>query len=202
VFAAVLLDQRASQDAGADLIDDWQAALNLDPTISLVREFERTAGDEMEGLVKDAASLAAIILRALQAGGWWIGIGIGDVETPLPESVRSSQGAAFVLARRAIGLAKGRPRTGRMQRVRILAERRDPGDLEAALMLMAVLFARSGGEGSEAVKFRAAGLTIVEIGQRLGVSKQAVSQQLLAAHWTEQQAGRRLVEHLAGALLR
>lgn len=202
MFAAILLDQRASQDVRADLIDEWQAALNLDPAISLVRPFERTAGDEMEGLVKDAASLTLIILRALQTGGWWVGIGIGDVETPLPESVRSSQGAAFVLARRAIELAKGRPRTGRMQRVRILAQRRDPADLEAALMLMGVLFARSGGEGSEAVRFRAAGLTIVEIAKRLGVSKQAVSQQLLAAHWTVQQAGRRLVEHLAEALLR
>jgi hypothetical protein len=203
VFAAILLDQRGSQGvARADLVDEWLAALNSDPALSLVRPFERTAGDEMEGLVSDPASLAAITLRALEIGSWWIGIGFGEVETPLPTSVRSGKGSAFVLARRAIESAKGRPRTGRSHRVRVFAEGGDPGDLEAALMLMAVVLARSGIDGSEAVRLRATGLTILEIAKRLAVSKQAVSQQLLAAHWTEQQAGRRLIEHLAGALLR
>lgn len=201
MLAAVLLDQRHSRTAG-DVIDEWLTSFSSDPTISLVLPFERTAGDEMEGLVSDPVSLTAVILRALEARNWWIGIGIGDVVTPLPMSVRSSQGSAFVLGRRAIELAKRRPRSGPVQPVRVLAARGDPGDLETALTLMGTLFGRPGSEGSEAVKLRAAGLTIAQIAQRLGVSKQAVSQQLLAAHWTERQSGRGLVEHLAAALLR
>lgn len=202
MFAAMLFDQRSSSSTGADLIDDWLTTVNNDPTLSLLRSFERTAGDEMECLVREPASVAALILRALKAGSWWIGIGIGGVLTPLPISVRGCHGSAFVQARRAIHLAKKRPRSGPMRRVRVLAERRDPADLEAALQLIAVLFGRAGSQDSEAVRLRDEGLTILEVAQRLGVSKQAVSQQLLAAHWTEQQSGRRLIEHLAGALLR
>jgi hypothetical protein len=202
MFASVLFDQRNSSSAAGDWIDEWLTAANGDPAISLVRDFERTAGDEMEGLVREPGSLATLILRALEAGSWWIGVGIGEVLTPLPISVRSCHGSAFVLARRAIELAKRRPRSGPVQRVRVLAEELDPSHLEAALLLMAVLFGRPGSQYGDAVRLRDEGLTITEVAQRLRVSKQAVSQQLLAAHWTEQQSGRRLVEHLAGALLR
>jgi hypothetical protein len=86
--------------------------------------------------------------------------------------------------------------------VRILAQDRDPSDLEAALGLMGVLFSRAGYRQNRAVQLRTLGLNIVEIAERLGITKQAVSKQLLAAHWNEEQAGRRLVAHLTDVLLR
>jgi hypothetical protein len=57
--AAVLFDQRRGRNAGADLIDEWLTALNMDPDVSLVRPFDRTAGDETEGLVSARASRQA-----------------------------------------------------------------------------------------------------------------------------------------------
>jgi predicted transcriptional regulator len=50
-------------------------------------------------------------------------------------------------------------------------------------------------------RLRKSGLTIVQIAGQLGITKQAVSQQLRVSR-TEEQAGRRLVEHLAEAMLR
>ncbi len=201
MFAAILLDQRGSR-RNQDLVAQRQEQLNNDQTLRFVLPFERTAGDEMEGLTQDPATVAELALRGLQSADWWVGIGIGDVDEPLPESVRSSHGTAFVLARRAIDDAKERPATGRIHPVRVAALHRDPVYLEAALGLMSVLFSRSSTKQSEAARLRSSGLNIVQIAERLAVTKQAVSKQLLAAHWNEEQAGRRLVEYLAGELLR
>jgi DNA-binding transcriptional ArsR family regulator len=192
--AAILLDQRRSQ-GGDDLVEPWIREMN-DPALTFLLGFERTAGDEMEALIGDPATLTEVVLRALRTSAWWIGIGIGEVAKPLPPSVRQSQGPAFVLARQAIGEAK----VGRT-RVRVLAERRDPSDLEAALLLMGTLYARRHVPDDRVNRLRASGLTIIEIADRLGITKQAVSQQLRVAR-TEEPAGRRLVEHLAEALLR
>jgi DNA-binding transcriptional ArsR family regulator len=192
--AAILLDQRQSR-GGQDLVEPWLRDMG-DPSLTFLLAFERTAGDEMEALIGDPATLTEVVLRALRTSAWWIGVGIGSVARPLPQSVRQSQGPAFVLARRAIQEAKARP-----ERIRVLAEDRDAGDLEAALLLMGVLFSRRHLPDSPVSQMRKSGLTIVQIADQLGVSKQAVSQQLRVAR-TEEEAGRRLVEHLAQAALR
>ena len=192
--AAILLDQRQSQ-SGQDLVEPWLREM-ADPSLTFLLGFERTAGDEMEALIGDAATLTEVALRTLRTATWWIGIGIGAAAEPLPASVRQSRGPAFVLARQAIGEAKA----GRA-RVRVLAEDRDPGDLEAALLLMGVLYSRRHVPDSPVNRLRAQGATIVEIAAQLGISKQAVSQQLRVAR-TEEQAGRRLVHHLAEAMLK
>lgn len=192
--AAILLDQRQSR-GGRDLVEPWLVDMG-DPALAFLLRFERTAGDEMEALIGDPATLTEVALRALRTSAWWIGVGIGSVDAPLPESVRQSQGPAFVLARQAIQEAKAR-----RERVRVLADDRDAGDLEAALLLMGVLFSRRHLPESPVNGLRRSGLTIVQIADRLGITKQAVSQQLMVTR-TEEQAGRRLVEHLAEALLR
>lgn len=192
--AAILLDQRQSR-GGHDLVEPWLREMD-DPSLTFLLPFERTAGDEMEALIADPATLSEVVLRALRSSAWWIGVGIGTVEEPLPHSVRQSQGGAFVLARQAIQEAKARP-----ERVRVLAEDRDAGDLEAAMLLMGVLFSRRHLRDSPVNRLRKSGLTIVQIADQLGISKQAVSQQLRVSR-TEEQAGRRLVEHLAEAVLR
>ncbi len=192
--AAILLDQRRSR-RGPDLVEPWLKRVNASD-IRLLLPFERTAGDEMEGLVDDPKAFTEIVLPALESPSWWIGIGIGDVDTPLPKSVRQSRGIAFELARQAIGEAKARP-----ERLRVLDRERDPVDLEAVLLLMGALYSRRRQRDSPALRLRSSGLNTVQIAERLGVTKQAVSQQLLTARWAEEQAGKVLVEHLAALAL-
>jgi hypothetical protein len=196
--AAVLLDQRRSRTR-PDLVDAWLDEMRADAALQFVLPFERTAGDEVEGLIREAETLATVTLRALEDSEWWVGIGIGEVEMPLPSSVRASRGPAFVLARRALEVAK----RGRVGRLRVLAHGLDPRNLEAALLLMKTLFdSRTQSPNAESVaKMRTAGLSQALIAKTLGTTRQNVSQQLRAARWMEEQAGRRLVVSLSESLV-
>ena len=55
-------------------------------------------------MLDDPAALVGALERLLRAGAWNIGIGIGAVETPLPDQARAGRGPAY-LAR-----ARGRDR--------------------------------------------------------------------------------------------
>lgn len=69
--------------------------------------FERSVGDEVQGVVADASAVVEIALHALRDGRWYVGIGVGTVSMPAPASPREGTGSAFVAARKAVELAKG-----------------------------------------------------------------------------------------------
>ena len=71
--------------------------------------FERSVGDELQGVVADAAEVVDIALHALRTGSWYVGIGVGAVNLPPGASPREGTGAGFVAARRAVELAKAAP---------------------------------------------------------------------------------------------
>jgi hypothetical protein len=198
VLAAVLLDQRRSR-ARPDLVGPWLDQMATDAALRFVLPFERTAGDEVEALVGEAHTLAAVALQALEVSEWWVGIGIGDVESPLPSSVRASRGPAFLLAREALVEAK----RGRVGGVRVLAMNRDPSSLEAALLLMKTLFDRRARtpKARAVAELRTSGLNQARIAALLGTSTQNISRHLRSARWMEERAGRRLVLELARGLL-
>ena len=52
--------------------------------------------------------LGAIVRQALTSDEWWIGLGLGEIETPLPPDTREGRGPAFWNARAAIDEAKTR----------------------------------------------------------------------------------------------
>lgn len=195
--AVILLDQRRSRTS-PDVVNSWLVEVNGDPGLRFLLPFERTAGDEVEALIAEAATLVSVSLRALQTSEWWLGIGVGEVTRPLPSSVRESHGSAFLLARQAIEEAKRR-RTGDLC---VRAQRGDPSDLEASLLLIKALYAERPRRAREIGRMRQAGLSQSQIAHQLGISVQSVSQQLRAAHWIEEQAGRSLVSRLAERLLR
>src|SRR3712207_894415 len=74
-----------------------------------LRAFERTAGDEFQGLLDDPAQVVDVVLTLVRAGGWSIGVGTGEIEEPLPPSIREGRGPAFIFARNAVEAAKRRP---------------------------------------------------------------------------------------------
>src|SRR4051812_39773409 len=99
------VDQQGSRRAG----DRVPAALTLLAGTPVVRAFDRTAGDEFQGVIAgpDDAVEAALVLA--RDGRWSIGIGCGPVEQPLPRITRAGRGAAFEAARAAVEAAKRRP---------------------------------------------------------------------------------------------
>ena len=99
------IDQRGSR-AHADAVPGLLEELTR---VETVRDFERTIGDEVQGVLDSAEQVAlAVRLMAAQTR-WHIGIGIGPVETPLPASTAAGRGEAFYAARRAVEAAKSAP---------------------------------------------------------------------------------------------
>ena len=169
------VDQRGSR-RNPDRVPGVLSALAGVPT---VLRFERTAGDEFQGVLDDPAVVVDVVRRLVRDGGWSIGIGAGPVQTPLPESTRAAAGPAFVCARRAVEAAKSRP--ARVA-VRGTADD-DAADAQAVLTALAVLLQRRSPAAWEAVALVEAGRTQAEAAAQLGITRQAVGQRLAAGAW-------------------
>lgn len=153
--------------------------------------FERTAGDEFQGVLDDPATLASVVERLLRSGAWHIGIGTGAAEVD-GDSARAGRGAAHVAAREAVTAAKRSP-----SHLRVCGDHPLARDLESALWLWAWVLDRRSDRGWEVVDLIEEGATHDEAARTLGISQSAVTQRAGAAALTEGRRGRELVEHLA-----
>ncbi|UJP38945.1 hypothetical protein [Cellulomonas palmilytica] len=151
--------------------------------------FERTVGDEVQGVLEDGTLAVALTLRVLRTGGWSVGIGCGRVDEPLAETSRAASGTAFVLARDAVEAAKSR------QRVVPFAVRgahHQAGlDAEAVLTLVAATAARrttAGWEAVDAVDAAGPDARQEDVASAMGITQQAVSQRLRTALYDEARA--------------
>lgn len=187
---ALTVDQRKSRES-SDAVDaaiQRLCAAEVAGVLNFVLPPERTSGDEFQFLLADAESTYSALRILVRDGRWHIGVGVGSVELPLPSSVRESRGSALIHARRAVEMAKSL----------------DPsiflvGDSEAAieangiLQLAGVLWsARSdlGWEAIAALERQDEAASRAEVAEKLGISKQALSQRLQAARWQVEQAAK------------
>lgn len=180
------VDQRRSR-RGPDLVDatiDTIAGLVRVPTLA----FERTAGDEFQGVVGAASDAVAIALRLVRDGRWSIGIGVGTIE--VGASARASRGPAFLRARQAVDVAKRSP-----HHVAVLGPGDDDADetlnsragqAHALLTMLAAVVGRRTDAGWEAIDLVEAGSSPAEAAAELGISRQAVGQRLAVALWREE----------------
>ncbi|HSP75125.1 MAG TPA: DNA-binding protein [Cryobacterium sp.] len=102
VITADQIGSRTDRDRAGEMIAELVAAFG--PAFTLPPD--QTAGDEIQLLVPDADTALAVVLALQRAGHWSIGLGIGEVRTPLPETTRQASGGAFVAARAAVTRAK------------------------------------------------------------------------------------------------
>jgi hypothetical protein len=170
------VDQRASR-RGPDRVPEVLRMLNA--TVSTLLPFERTAGDEFQGVLAGADEVVDVVLRLVRLGDWSIGVGAGPVQTPLPASTRAGAGPAFLCARRAVEAAKQRP-------ARLAVRGAVPveaGDAQAVMTALAVLVDRRSDQAWEAIALVEGGRTQAEAATELGISRQAVGQRLAAALW-------------------
>jgi hypothetical protein len=170
------VDQRASRRS-PDRVPEVLRRLNS--AVPSVLGFERTAGDEFQGMLADPDDVVEVVLQLARSGEWSIGVGAGPVQTPLPQSTRAGAGPAFVSARRAVDAAK--------QRATRLAVRgaapADAGDAQAVLTALAVIVERRSDQAWEAIALVGAGRTQADAAAELGISRQAVGQRLAAGLW-------------------
>ncbi len=181
----VLTIDQAGSRSSADRIPDL---LELLRPIDAVLPWERSVGDEAQGVVLHAHDVVEATLACLRAGDWYIGVGIGEVEHPLPASPREARGSAFVAARKAVDRAK---KTG--DRAPLAVEGPDgAAEAEGVLALLGRhVMSRS------AAEWRILDLlqpgergTQTAVARTLGISPQAVSKAAARAAWHEELAVR------------
>ena len=199
------IDQRGSSsdvDRVPGLISDLRG---LTPA-----PFERSVGDELQGVVEHAAEVVDIALHALRSGNWYVGIGIGTTMQLAPGgSPREGSGSGFVAARKAVELAKSAAGqvplsvvSGTMGRGREVPPQAREGavssaNAQAVLRLIGRvvqqrtqaqwrvvdrLRASQGGEGRHGSQ--------KHVAHELGITEQSVSRAVLRSGWQEEWAAR------------
>jgi len=165
------VDSSHTRDAVADAL----ATLADRPT---VLPAERTAGDEFQVLIDDAAAALSMILDLTRAGRWSVGCGVGSVRTPLPASIREAAGPAFNAARAAVDRAKKRPSRFAIEATEAMDA---AARLEALIDLLLATRSRRSPEGWQLFDLLESGLTQAAAAARLGISPQAASLRAQAA---------------------
>lgn len=161
----------------ADQISSRSAPDLVPATLEVLRElnasFERTVGDEIQGVSEDPGEVRAIVLLLLRAGWWHVGIGAG--EGRYGSTVRDGSGPAFLHARAAVESAKKVTRFEPSIAVRADDEQ-VAADCQGLLRLLGhVVQSRSDAQW-EAIDALREGMTPAEIAADLGISVEAVSQ--------------------------
>ena len=195
VPAVLTADQNDSR-TGPDLVPVALESLSALPHL---RAFERTAGDELQGILDDPVALTRALELLIRSGHWNVGVGFGPVEEPLPDSTRDARGEAFLHAREAVTSAKSSPWHLRIVDGTGAGPARA---LETTLWLWAAVLARRTPRGWEVADLvEGEGLSYEEAGRRLGISQSAVSQRAQPAGIVEGRRARELVTYLAGQLM-
>lgn len=189
------IDQRGSRTHG----DKVPHLLKVLAGVEAVVRFERSVGDEVQGVIKDPLAVVDAVVRVLRERDWYIGIGIGSVELPLPSSSREGAGDAFIAAREAVDAAK---KTG--ERVPLTVRTATTSEWADAAEAVLVLFGDIVRRRSEA-EWRVLDAlnasphaTQKVVAVRLGITPQAVSKAIVRAGRLEEINGRRAASLLLG----
>jgi len=172
--------------------------------VELLLPYERTAGDEIQGLAATGQAVVTSVVGLTRLDGWRIGVGVGLVDEPLPESTRAARGDAYLAARTAIGAARRSPVALSLvagDSVRGGGYGELVEDAETALWLLRSTLARRSREGWELMDLLDQGLTNAQAAEHLGISPSAVSQRLGRAARTEAERASLLATRLLDRLL-
>lgn len=180
------IDQRASTRRG-DRVPGLLAALEsaLKDQQGVEFAFERTVGDEVQGVLSNAATALAALRTVMREADWSIGIGTGTVTTSGARTSREASGQAFVNARAAVERAKRKSTTAALavESPNTAASE----SCEALLQLLGAVIAQRTDKGWEAVD-AVQDKSQQEVADMLGISRQAVNQRLQLALWAEEVA--------------
>ncbi|WP_285313525.1 MarR family transcriptional regulator [Pseudarthrobacter sp. fls2-241-R2A-168] len=198
------IDQRGST-SDVDRVPELIAELRrLTPA-----RFERSVGDELQGVVDRPDEVVDVALHALRSGYWYVGIGIGMVQVAPGGSPREGSGSGFVAARKAVELAKTAAGqvplsvvAGMMGRGKEIPDHTKEGAMAGAnAQAVLRLIGRLVQERTEAQWRVVDRLRAVQAGdgkhgsqkqvaKELGITEQSVSRAVLRSGWQEEWAAR------------
>ena len=194
---ALTVDRRSSRTEGAALdMAGSRDRLNQDFPEALL-PWHLSAGDELQVLFEEAEPVIEAALALAETGRWHVGIGLGPVEQPLPDTVAEATGPCLVLARDAVDSAKKLSCRTAVRAPRSAA--RAARDADSLLALLSVMRQRRTDAAREAASYADQGMTQEQISQRLEIDQSSVSRRLRTAMWQEESEARKvligLLEH-------
>lgn len=141
--------------------------------------------EDISLLTRDPESEAQVVMAFLSAGDWALGIGIGGHDPA-------------VVARGCTGKRGGTvgAAIATISHDSSMSSTELASDISAAFSLIGHVLTRRTQEGREATALMRQGYTQNDAATELGISKQAMSQRLVAAGWQAEQAGWDLAVHL------
>lgn len=155
----------------------------------LLLPVDQTAGDEVQLVTPSPEAALAIVLDATRTGRWSVGLGVGDIRTPIPDAARKATGTAFIAAREAVSAAKRAD--GRFAlRAAPIARGTTVADVEPLIRLLVLLRERRTEPGWEVVELMDHGRLQKEAAAILDVSTAAVSARLKSAMWRAEEEAR------------
>lgn len=192
----VTMDQRNTRETG-DLVPELLRSLRPVPAII---GFQRSFGDEVQGVTAGAQEAVNAALIALRGGNWSVGIGVGAVADPLPASILQAEGHAMVYARQAAERALKIPD---LFPVAVEGINSDvAAEAEAVLRLLGRIVAVRSGAEWRVVDLLTPGVRGQQklVAAELGISTQAVSKAVIRSLWQEEWAARPAAARLLGLL--
>lgn len=180
------INQRDSREVG-DLVPELIRSLRHLPAAI---PFQRTVGDEAQGVLAEASVAVEAALAAVRDRRWHVGIGVGELQVPLPADVNDARGYGLVYSRRAVERAQ---RSG--DRIPLAVEGPDAdlaAEAEAVLRLLGLIVAARTGAEWKVLDLMTPGARGQQkyVAQELGITAQAVSKAVVRSHWSEEWATR------------
>lgn len=180
------INQRDSRESG-DLVPDLIRSLRQLPAAV---PFQRSVGDEAQGVLADASTAVDAALAALRQRRWNVGIGVGELHLPLRQSVLENDGYGLVYARRAVERAR---KAG--ERIPLAVDGPDPGiaaEAQAVLRLLGQIVASRTDAEWKVLDLMTPGARGQQkyVAEILGITTQAVSKAVVRSHWQEEWATR------------
>lgn len=188
------INQRDSREVG-DLVPELLREFRF---IDAVVPFQRSVGDELQGVVDSAQLAVDVALKAIRFRRWHVGIGVGELHTPIPDRILDAEGYGLVYSRRAVNRAQ---KTG--ERIPLAVEGPDAeiaAETEAVLRLLGqIVYTRTEAEWNvlDLLTPGARGQQKL-IAHELGITTQAVSKAVIRSHWVEEWATRPAAARLLG----
>lgn len=187
-------DSRRDGDRVPELLKDLRH-------IPALLDFDRSVEDEVQGIVDCAHQAVESALIAVRSGHWYVGIGVGPVNEPLPNQIKDASGHGLVYARRAVD----RLRNGK-DRVPVAVEgplTAVAAEAEAVLHLLGHIIQHRTTAEWRVLDLLTPGVRGQQkaVAEELGITTQAVSKALARAQWVEEHAARPAAARLLELIL-
>lgn len=164
-------------------------------------DFDRSVEDEVQGILDCPHQTVEAALIAVRAGAWFVGIGVGPINEPLPNQIKDASGHGLIYARRAVN----RLRQGK-DRVPVAVDGPLPaltGEAEAVLRLLGHIVRDRSEAEWRVLDLLTPGVRGQQkaVAHELGISTQAVSKAVARSRWNEEHAARPAAARLLALIL-